>query len=339
MKTRICPLCDQPMKKAHRCDSCNSFIWKPMYIDIHYNTNGAMEQDCSYDTIEHDYSYHDDGSVTMMPEEDRHLPKRHPKIEKRETPEFRGAYGSDKTEWRRPAGKGRLIAVITVAFTLFSLLPGLITGIGSLIDEFDIGVKTPETREADDALFSDDNDTDNGYAEMTEFTDEEVIARGEECTGESHLDVVWENFRPLMEQGLEGFGADITDYSDDSQNYAYFYGSDDSRTYYIQSRMYHLKGDIGSYFNVSWDTVSGRLHEVSYDVSAGETAEDFFVAAMTSLTGDGESFRDMFAEQRAVAEEDEYVFCYTDEYEVYISYDAESYDGEVSYYISITKAM
>ena len=70
MKVRICPLCDQPMKKAHHCDSCDSFIWKPLYMDIHYNTGTMQEEDCSYDVKEHDYEYLDDGSVTMMPSED-----------------------------------------------------------------------------------------------------------------------------------------------------------------------------------------------------------------------------------------------------------------------------
>ena len=71
MKVRICPLCDQPMKKTHRCDNCHSFVWKPQYMDIHYNTDTVQGKDCSYDSKSHDYAYHDDGSVTMMPSRER----------------------------------------------------------------------------------------------------------------------------------------------------------------------------------------------------------------------------------------------------------------------------
>ncbi len=101
MRTRICPLCDQPMKKAHYCDSCNSFVWKPVYIDIHYNTSGSSGQDCAYDAVQHDYSYHEDGSVTTMPVPERKpVLKRHPKTEKWEAPGF-----VRFTAARRQAGK------------------------------------------------------------------------------------------------------------------------------------------------------------------------------------------------------------------------------------------
>lgn len=330
MRTRICPLCDQPMKKAHYCDSCNSFVWKSVYIDIHYNTSGSSGQDCAYDAVQHDYSYHEDGSVTTMPVPERKpVLKRHPKTEKWEAPEFREIYGGEETGRKKSSGKGRLAIVLAIALVLFSSLPEIITGIvHSLRDEFEDDVVMTEVYETE-VDFSDD-----GYAEMTEFTDEEVIARGEECTGHGHLDIVWEDFRPLMEESMTDFGIDITDYSDDSDNYAYFYGSEDSRTYYTRSRMYHLNNDTVGYFNISWDTVSERLHEVSYHVSDREKATAFFEAVMGALTGDDKAFRDQFEEEMAVAAEEGYVFYYTDVYEVYISY-----DSEVSYYISITKVM
>lgn len=107
MKTRICPLCDQPMKKAHRCDSCHSFIWKPMYIDIHYSTGSMSGPDCSYDAMEHAYSYHEDGSVTSMPSEEKHRWERHKKAEEQSDSEFREVYGSQKAERKKhPAGEG-----------------------------------------------------------------------------------------------------------------------------------------------------------------------------------------------------------------------------------------
>ena len=94
--------------------------------------------------------------------------------------------------------------------------------------------------------------------------------------------------------------------------------------------------DIGYYYNVSWDTFSKKLHEVSYNVYDSERAEAFYVSTMQALTGDGEKFRKEFQKQREVAEKDEYVFFDTDGYEIYINY----YEGySASYYISLVKTV
>lgn len=59
MKVRICPLCDSEMKKAHYCDVCHSFIWRPDILDVHYNAQqrGLGEEDCAYGA-EHDKKDH-----------------------------------------------------------------------------------------------------------------------------------------------------------------------------------------------------------------------------------------------------------------------------------------
>ena len=59
MKVRICPLCDSEMKKAHYCDTCHSFVWRPEILDVHYNAQqrGMGEEDCAYGA-EHDKKDH-----------------------------------------------------------------------------------------------------------------------------------------------------------------------------------------------------------------------------------------------------------------------------------------
>ena len=59
MIVRICPMCDSEMKKAHYCDICHSWIWKPQMLDIHYNSQarGKGEIDCAYGD-EHDAFHH-----------------------------------------------------------------------------------------------------------------------------------------------------------------------------------------------------------------------------------------------------------------------------------------
>ena len=59
MKVKICPLCDSEMKKAHYCDTCHSFIWRPEILDVHYNAQqrGMGEEDCAYG-VSHDQKDH-----------------------------------------------------------------------------------------------------------------------------------------------------------------------------------------------------------------------------------------------------------------------------------------
>ena len=59
MKVKICPLCDSEVKKAHYCDTCHSFIWRPEILDVHYNAQqrGMGEEDCAYG-VSHDQKDH-----------------------------------------------------------------------------------------------------------------------------------------------------------------------------------------------------------------------------------------------------------------------------------------
>ena len=108
MKTRICPLCDQPMKKKHHCDSCNSFIWKPIYLDIHYSTGSPYEADCSFDAMPHEYTYRDDGSVTMMPssQHDKETKKKFRGVDEIELPSRTASKRSRKKSTSTPKKKG-----------------------------------------------------------------------------------------------------------------------------------------------------------------------------------------------------------------------------------------
>ena len=143
-------------------------------------------------------------------------------------------------------------------------------------------------------------------------------------------------FIAAVEPGIISTWRRYSIFSDESNNYAYEYDDDYSYTYFVQERMYDMDMDIAYYYNVSWDTFSKKLHEVSYNVCDSERAEAFYAATMQALTGDGEKFRKEFGKQRETAEEDEYVFFETEGYEIYINY----YKGySESYYVSIVKTM
>ena len=345
MKVRICPLCDQPMKKAHRCDYCHSFVWKPQYMDIHYNTDTIQGKDCSYDSKPHDYEYHDNGSVTMMPSKKKPKKERQPQnFGQRKTESYKDyqkPYRSEASaEKRNASGKVKLTIILLMVFAIISTV---IEVIGSFAERmpFDIsGAGSNDVGSETQQIYGDE-DEDDGYSssgsgERIEYTDEEVIAGGKECTGIDHMEVTMDAFIAAVEPELSALGVDTLSFSDASNNYSYDYGDNYSYTYFVQERMYDMDVDIGYYYNVSWDTFSKKLHEVSYNVYDSERAEEFYVSTMQALTGDGEKFRKEFQKQRETAEKDEYVFFDTDGYEIYINYYEDYLE---SYYISIVKTM
>ncbi len=348
MKVRICPLCDQPMKKAHRCDYCNSFVWKPQYLDIHYNTDTMKGQDCSYDSGEHDYDYHEDGSVTMVPLSDKKKKKRRDdgsrddgkgEVKKNPYTVYREPVQNRMSDSeKRPPGRAKVIIILLVAFSAISMIAEII---GHMEKRSSVSISgtvpNPVVEDTED-IYGEDGGwySGNGDGERIEYTDEEVMAGGRECTGIEHMEVTIDEFVAAVEPELSKLGVDISYFSDTSNNYSYDYGRDYSYTYFVQERMYDMETDIGYYYNISWDTFSKKLHEVSYSVCDSERAEEFYVSTMQALTGNGEKFRKEFQKQRGAAEKDEYVFFDTDGYEVYINY----YEGySDSYYISIDKAM
>ena len=122
MKTRICPLCDQPMRKQHHCDICHSFVWKPVYLDIHYSTAEFQGEDCSYDAMNHDYEYKENGSVTMMPSE-RDSTDQKRKFRGVEEIEFPTAPRAKKTTSTPvPGKKGGRLKSTSILIVLFYLL-------------------------------------------------------------------------------------------------------------------------------------------------------------------------------------------------------------------------
>lgn len=120
MKVRICPLCDQPMKKAHHCDTCDSFVWKPLYLDIHYNTDQMQDPDCSYHQQEHTCDYEKDGSVKSVPVKSRSKIKNIRTKDVHETSSYEGE--SQKVQDKAESDTGRHIMSNFVIIIILALL-------------------------------------------------------------------------------------------------------------------------------------------------------------------------------------------------------------------------
>lgn len=44
MKIKTCPYCDSVMTKKHRCDVCNSFVWKPSEVEGNYKMQETYDE-------------------------------------------------------------------------------------------------------------------------------------------------------------------------------------------------------------------------------------------------------------------------------------------------------
>lgn len=339
MRIRKCPLCDQPMKKQHRCDSCNSFIWKPEYIDVHFNTEVTGGANCSYDSEAHERVYNDDGSVTSMPSKKRSSYGGEGDRE----PEAYDTYKKhheDIGSVKKKNGAGRLIVIVVAVIVLMTVLPEIILGIFRIFESepspepfYGYLTTEDETEDDDDWVFSD------SYGKRTEYSDEEVIAGGRECTGMTHIDMDKEHFVSAAESLLAEMGVDVSDHSEESSNFSYDYGNNNIHSYYSSVRMYYLEKPAGSYYNIDWDTATGNLHTVSFDVMDREGAEKLYIMSMQAITGNGEHYRDAFLENLDTAEEEGYVFYYDGDFEIYIAFSHYESINEDSYYISIDKGM
>lgn len=120
MKVRICPLCDQPMKKAHHCDTCDSFVWKPLYLDIHYNTDQMQGPDCSYHQQEHTCDYDKDDSVKSVPVKSRSKIKNIRTKDVHETSSYEGE--SQKVQDKAESDTGKHIMSNFVIIIILALL-------------------------------------------------------------------------------------------------------------------------------------------------------------------------------------------------------------------------
>lgn len=339
MKTRICPLCDQPMKKKHHCDSCNSFIWKPIYLDIHYSTGSPYEADCSFDAMPHEYTYRDDGSVSMMPSErhDTETKKRFRGVDEIEIPSRTASKRSRKNLTNTPKKKGGCLKKISIIILILSLFSTVVEIVFSMISDVGASFLVPEPDISIEENWNVGDEFDPGTEEI-EYTVDEVMDMGEECTAYSHIDVKWTDFVLAFEGKADGLDPNHTiEYFESTQNWAYDLGSE-VETYFLTSRMYDLELDAG-YYEMTWDTYSGRLHSLDFDVSGEDWPEYYFKQTMYALDLDGEVLTKEFQKQLSVAQDEGYVFYDTEGYEIYISYFEGGDDYESSYYISITRSI
>ncbi len=305
MKEYMCPYCDQRMKKKHRCDNCHSFVWKPVEIESHPEVFIDPQDDPISQAISDEkYNYGSPSGklseyTVDIPPQDGSGAKKKKKKERKE----------------RPAGTllSRIVLIVIIIIVLLSV-----------IAEFGVFVR---------------NDTDEDLSEeRTEFSAEEVIEAGEECTG-GHMDINARDFIDHLESTLGGTYIDTGYYSEDSDNYEYIYHYQDVEeriSHFNTDRMYGLMDEQYGYYIIEWDTVTERLHHIAFSVdhradalAMTANAWTFLYPEETDAAGLNKELERVFA----AAEQDGYYSDYESKYDFYVSY-SEYEDGTGSWYVS-----
>lgn len=145
MIVKICPMCDSEMKKAHYCDVCHSFVWKPTILDVHYNTEsrGRGEIDCAYGDV-HDQNDHHQSHIEKQHRENEAYWREHQRQQrefeerrhgrKQQTAAKKGSAASDHAEVfgtqekkKKKSGGGcaGCLTWIIVAFFLIRIIAGM----------------------------------------------------------------------------------------------------------------------------------------------------------------------------------------------------------------------
>lgn len=316
MKIKTCPYCDSVMAKKHRCDVCNSFVWKPSEVEGNYKMQETYDE--SWPQQSNSVQNQKDTSKKASPKK-----------------------ASPKKAVQKESGKGKKAAV--VIFWLCAaliVLAGFIesdTGqeikwaVEDFFEELSDGSKTPETEDV--LAFEETYDWynidvenpkenfENGiwqYESGGEVTAEEVISKGEECTEKVHFpipkDTVISELTAYAKNVLKVPEVDITVSDMPSANYVYHTGSYES-TNFEQYTHIHF-GESSAVISVDYDTVSKNLHSISMmEVSRDKVPE---VIKLFVNIVDGE-VSESFIDECLNFGDDTYTFTYGDGYRIYVS--------------------
>ena len=256
MIVKLCPFCDSEMKKAHYCDACGSFVWKPQKMDIHYNTEarGLGEVDCSYGEV-HDAR-------------DHHIPK--------------------DNITKNKGGAGKLVFRIILLIIIMNLV------ITAIITIAGVGLfrKIPSGISELEELLNDEEEEVSGGLEYIEIEDDELASYPDGCTNADHFDVSIDAVRPAFEQWVSDFASSHDSDPDD----IYTWESADNYRYQFQGEWYitldaycgyEPENEDDTIFTAGYDSATGKLHFIGADNLVLEDVREFTVFAASLIGAKG----------------------------------------------------
>lgn len=323
MKIKTCPYCDSVMTKKHRCDVCNSFVWKPEEIEGNYK----MQEE------------------TLTPNE---YPNTSGNIKKA---------NEKKTTEKKPNKKVTAIFLICISVIIIGSFLTSETGEkfireikyffmdifsgGDDAGHYDVSAyDDEETEDEYDRYNFNPENAEQNFADGTwqyetggPLEEAKVLERGEECNAYVHLPI-------KLNEGIEAVLDFCREYMKvpeqdmvvepyPSDNYVMHIGKNEKIQLEKRTVIYDNRDDIEIYINVEADTVTENLHQIAVTVESEEEARK--VIEFMVKTVSGAEAEDDFAD-RCLTFDDEHNFTFTegDGFEIYVSH------NERNYYVSVS---
>ncbi len=305
MIVRLCPFCDSEMKKAHYCDACGSFVWKPQKMDIHYNaeTRGLGETDCAYGEVHDARDHH-------IPED--HIPK-------------------DK------GGKGKLVFRIILLIIIMDLVISAIIAIAGagLFRKIPSGISELEE------VLNDEEEELSEEPEYIEIEDDELASYPDGCTDSDHFEVSIDDIQPEFEEWVSDFasshGSDPEDVFiwENADNYRYQFQGEWYVSLYSYCG-YEVENEDDSAFTAGYDSATGKLHFIGADNLVLEDVREFTVFAASLIGADDIEIQAVIDEELQELNSSDSCEYAGEDFSFYI-YDSETTDdnGDTLYLVQI----
>ncbi len=274
MKVKICPLCDSEMKKAHYCDTCKSFIWRPELLDIHYNAEarGKGEEDCAYGSVHDTYDHEDAASGKAARSRERKETSRRQERRSERT------YTGDKKKTKGRLSK--IIAIILILNIIGSAVGGLFEIIEDRLDSFEFAQRIPESIAEEEVTA--EVDYEDSYREIA---GDELADYPDGCNGYAHFDMTQDELlRNLFAWSeIQAGVAPESAWHSEGDNYKFVYEKDEEWVYLQKSCSFYHPSDEYSFVQINYDSVTERVHSVEAYLSQRSDAESLMVLLIKLL--------------------------------------------------------
>lgn len=287
MLQKICPTCDGKIK-GNYCPFCRKIVLHPLTWEVGYYLNERRPTGEEYpETIRRETKSQKGPDLSTKAEKAMSR-KDAEQAKKKEVDRYRKkAKALTRKVEKKSSGKVLILVIIVVILIVTN-------GIGLWIDylserafsetewatemaeySFDEAETLPEDiygwleEEGYSEEYTDET-ADAGDADLVYLDEEEVIARGEPCSGQAHFPLTYEAVKPAIDEILAGQGWTVTESEEDGGNVvAGGAAGEEAATYFSKLAWWDCfqgASQEEENYNVlvcDYDTVSGEIHELS----------------------------------------------------------------------------
>lgn len=310
MIVRICPYCDQRLKKKHHCDNCNSFVWKANTMEVHEAAEDEAFGDFSkyktsentaseYRTFEYENSEYKTPEYKSLEREAEETGPRsepgyiqvqlplqnEPATDKKPQPSMTSDTKARGT--RTPTAKSAMTRAADVTKKSDRKKSGKGAVAIIVIVFVVIGISWVVSALGDIIADYEYTDVAADEAEETsseiDLTSDDLANYTQNCTEIIHLDINGEELLQATETFLEEKGYDLSEADQNFYGYADRMNPDDC--FYEWEYHVYLDENYDQFMQLSYDGVTGDVHEIRYCLLSQEEAIEYLLLVFRDFMG------------------------------------------------------